>query len=143
MTEEEVDHVAQELAKVGGTSWYPGRTSGGLLRNVGERYRDRARVAISALDRLRTSKQAVKDSGSAEAGEPIISANPPDFYSGKLEVGTVVIYRPPGDQRAIPCQVKQVRDGQVYLVPCPRPNVGWVDVDSADLVAPPKDGSAA
>src|SRR3712207_8438264 len=49
--------VAQELAKVGGLSWYPGRTRGPLLRSVGERYRDRARVAIAALERLKASKE--------------------------------------------------------------------------------------
>lgn len=32
MTEEEVDVVAEELAKMGGTAWYPGRQQGSLLR---------------------------------------------------------------------------------------------------------------
>src|SRR3954465_12730071 len=53
VTDEEIEAVAEELAKAGGTSWYPGRTRGALLRSVSERYRDRARLAIAALDRLR------------------------------------------------------------------------------------------
>ena len=49
MNEAEVEIVAEELAKLGGTAWYPGRESGPLLRIVHERYRDRARAAIAAL----------------------------------------------------------------------------------------------
>ena len=57
MTEEEIEAVAEELAKAGGLSWHPGRTRGPLLRTVSERYRDRARLAIEALDRLRARNQ--------------------------------------------------------------------------------------
>src|SRR3954463_7575787 len=53
MTEQEIEVVAEELAKIGGTSWYPGREHGPLMRVVSDRYRDRARIAIAALDRLR------------------------------------------------------------------------------------------
>ena len=52
MTDEEVEIVAQELAKAGGTSWYPGRQTGALLRVVTDRYRNQARAAIAAFDRL-------------------------------------------------------------------------------------------
>jgi len=61
MTEEEVEVVAEELARIGGTSWYPGREKGILLRIVSDRYRDRARVAIAALDRLRAAQQHSTD----------------------------------------------------------------------------------
>ena len=53
MSEEEVECVAEELAKVGGVAWYPGREPNAILRVVSDRYRDRARVAIAALERLR------------------------------------------------------------------------------------------
>jgi hypothetical protein len=135
MTEEEVEIVAQEMAKVGGVSWYPGRTSGGLLRNVGERYRDRARVALRAgKDRSETSVPA----GSGETA----SKETGSLSSDNLEIGVVVVYRPPGDQRAISCQVTQIEDGRVYLVPCPRPDVGWVAIDSATPLDPTKVESA-
>ena len=49
MTEEEIEIVAQELAKIGGTSWYPGREPGTMLRVVTERYREQARVVIQDL----------------------------------------------------------------------------------------------
>lgn len=141
MTEEEIDHVAQELAKVGGTSWYPGRTAGSLLRNVGERYRDRARVAIAALDRLRAGKQTVDASASPEAGETTAKGSVALGPGDRLEVGAVVIYRPPGDLRAISCQVTQIEDGGAYLVPVPRPDVGWVAIDSAVPAAETKLGT--
>ena len=70
MTDEEIEAVAEELAKIGGLSWYPGRTDGPLLRPISERYRDRARVAIAALDRVRAGKEASASapSGSATRG---------------------------------------------------------------------------
>ena len=53
MTDDEVELLAQELAKVGGTSWYPGRQPYPILRVVTDRYRDQARAIISAYDRMR------------------------------------------------------------------------------------------
>jgi hypothetical protein len=47
-----------------------------------------------------------------------------------LRVGAVVIYRPPGDKRALACRVEKLEKGRVYLVPCPMPDVGWVDLDT-------------
>src|SRR3712207_9556857 len=58
MTAEEVEVVAEELAKIGGIAWYPGREEGTLIRAVTDRYRDRARLAIAALARLRATKLA-------------------------------------------------------------------------------------
>jgi hypothetical protein len=143
MTEEEVDLVAQEMAKVGGVSWYPGRTAGGLLRNVGERYRDRARIAIAALDRLRAGKSVSEASVPTGSGETTVKETGSLSSSDKLEIGAIVVYRPPGDQRAISCQVTQIEDGRVYLVPCPRPDVGWVAIDSAAPLGSTKGESAA
>src|SRR4028118_256494 len=59
VTEDEVEAVAEELAKAGGVAWYPGRERGPLLRIVSDRYRDRARLAIAALDRYRAHKAGV------------------------------------------------------------------------------------
>jgi hypothetical protein len=138
MTEEEIDHVAQELAKVGGTSWYPGRTEGSLLRNVGERYRDRARVAIAALDRLRAGKPTGDTAAPTGSGESTAKGSVTLSPGDKLEVGAIVVYRPPGDLRAISCQVTHIEDGRAYLVPVPRPDVGWVAIDGAVPVAETK-----
>lgn len=132
VTDEEIEAVAEELAKAGGTSWYPGRTRGALLRSVGERYRDRARLAIAALDRVRAANGGPADVQSPEAAhvpEPPISGNP-----DQIQVGAVVVYRPPGDQRAITCRIERIEGGQAYLVPVSRPDVGWVALDSFDPV---------
>ena len=129
MTEEEIEVVAQELAKVGGLSWYPGRTSGPLLRSVSERYRDRARVAIAALERLKAStdgKTVPNRSSSSTLVEAESSAPEPLDH---LQVGGVVVYRPLGDRRAMPCQIARIEADRAYLVPCPRSDVGWVSLD--------------
>ena len=57
MTEEEIEIVAHELAKAGGTSWYPGRERGTMLRVVTERYREQARVVIRTYDGLRAQQE--------------------------------------------------------------------------------------
>ncbi len=129
MDEQEVEVVAEELAKAGGVAWHPGRTTGPVLRAVNDRYRDRARLAIAALERWRT-----RSLGSAELAvhPPKRSTSPKDVpaaLSG-LQAGADVIYRPPGDKRAIVCRVEQVEEGRVYLVPLPVPDIGWVDVET-------------
>ncbi|MGF9763149.1 hypothetical protein AAII07_49200 [Microvirga sp. 0TCS3.31] len=66
MTEKEVEVVAEELAKIGGTAWYPGRQPGPLLREVTDLYREQARAAIAALERMRTSGEAAVSSDHME-----------------------------------------------------------------------------
>jgi hypothetical protein len=129
MTEDEIEAVARELAKIGGLSWYPGRTRGALLRAVSERYRDRARVAIAALERLRAGKEgtaASQGSSSGAADGTTSQASEPGDY---LQVGAVVVYRPPGDRRAMPCRIERMEAGRAYLVPCPQSDLGWVSLE--------------
>jgi hypothetical protein len=131
VTEEEIDVVAQELAKVGGVAWYPGRTTGPLLRPVSQRYRDRAKVAIAALERLRASKKGGATADGIPASTEVSSGSTEIDPGDQLQVGAVVVYRPPGEQRATPCRIEKIEDGRAYLVPCPRSHVGWVAL--ADL----------
>jgi hypothetical protein len=132
MTDEEIDAVAEELAKAGGTSWYPGRTRGALLRPVSERYRDRARLAIAALDRVRAA------GGASTPQEPTLEVGPSGGVQpqrpDQIHVGATVVYRPPGDQRAITCRIEQLEGGSAYLVPVPRPDIGWVSLSSLDPI---------
>jgi hypothetical protein len=130
VTEEQVEAVAAELAKIGGTSWYPGRERGGLLRLVGERYRDRARVAIAALERLEANRKIALAENQATASDD----EPADYGimaadGDTITVGSIVVYRPPSDLRAISCRVEKIENGRAYLVPCPKPDVGWVSLD--------------
>jgi hypothetical protein len=122
MTEEEVEIVAQEMAKIGGTTWYPGRTSGTVLRVVNERYKDRARVAIATLERLRAGKEALNDTSAPQGSTP--SADP------SLTVGTIVVFRPSGERRAVTCRIEKIEEGRAYLVPCPKPDIGWTSLDN-------------
>jgi hypothetical protein len=132
VTDEEIEAVAEELAKAGGVSWYPGRTRGALLRPVSERYRDRAKLAIAALDRVRTGHDAA-----AKESPPQMSATPQ--HPDQIHVGSIVVYRPPGDQRAITCRIERLEANRAYLVPVPRPDIGWVSLGSLH----PMEGDAA
>ena len=75
MTDDEVEAVAAELAKAGGVSWHPGQERG-PLKLVIDRYRDRARLAIAALERVRAAKQKsllvkTRSSSANRAQQPI------------------------------------------------------------------------
>jgi hypothetical protein len=129
MTDEEIDAVAEELAKIGGSTWYPGRTQSPLLRAVSERYKDRARVAIAALDRLRASKATVSTPEGPALEAPSVG-DTPNSPQNDLQVGVIVVYRPPGERRAIPCRIEHLEERRAYLVPCPKPDVGWVELDN-------------
>jgi hypothetical protein len=117
VTEEEVEFVAEELAKVGGVSWYPGREPGPILRVVSDRYRDRARVAISALERFRAANGAHSVREGGTAGQHRDKADQGQLLSHDVRVGATVIYRPPGDRRAYPCRIDKIEDGRAYLIP--------------------------
>jgi hypothetical protein len=129
MTEEEIEVVAQELAKIGGVSWYPGRTRGPLLRAISERYRDRARMALAALERLRASQEGRAAPQSSPSVGPVGTKSPASEPADHLQVGAIVVYRPPGDRRAMPCLIKQIEHGRAYLVPCPPSDFGWVSLE--------------
>lgn len=130
MTEEEIEVVAEELAKIGGVSWYPGREKGTLMRVVHDRYRDRARVAIQALERHRASRQAspiLQDNGTSEQHTPQGYA-PPEARN-EIQPGSTVIYRPPGDRRAYPCRVVEIEGSRAYLAPILRACTDWVSME--------------
>jgi hypothetical protein len=129
MTEEEIEVVAEELAKIGGVAWYPGRETGSLMRVVSDRYRDRARVAIEALERYRASKQNTlfQDNGKSEA-HPAQKPPLPDT-SDNIKPGATVIYRPPGDRRAYPCRVVEIEGSRAYLAPILRACTDWVSIE--------------
>jgi hypothetical protein len=134
VTEEEIEAVAHELAKAGGSSWYPGRSSGPILRAVHKRYRDRAQVAIAALDRFRAARDATVLPDSAAPKQEHVSEN--SALEDQFQVGTIVVYRPPGDQRALSCRIEKIEDGRAYLVPVPHRPIGWVSLGSLEPLEP-------
>jgi len=120
MDEREVEFVAEELAKVGGISWYPGRQRGPVARVVSDRFKDRARVAIAAMERYRSGNRIrLVPEKSPDSIEEV--GDKPDTPVGLLrsdvEVGAVVIYRPPGDRRAYACTVDRIEGDTAVLTP--------------------------
>jgi hypothetical protein len=128
MTDDEVEAVAAELAKAGGVSWHSGQERG-PLKVVRDRYRDRARLAIATLDRLRAAKQSTSP-GEIRAEHPGTSAegNAEPALENDVSAGSLVLYRPPGDKRTYPCRVDKVEGSRVYLVPELPTCTGWVDL---------------
>jgi hypothetical protein len=130
MTEEEIEVAAEELAKVGGTSWYPGRESGTLTRLVTDRHRECARVAIAALDRLRAGQEPYCTQDNGRDGQCGIDGNPQSLSGRDVQPGATVIHRPPGDRRAYPCRIVEIRCDRAYLAPISRACTGWVSVET-------------
>lgn len=128
MDEAEVEIVAEELAKLGGASWYPGRERGPILRVVHERYRDRARAAIAALDRYRgrSGTEPPAEGSQVPVQEQAAADSPSVSYD--IQIGATVIYRPPGDRRSYACTVEKIRNGFVYLIPQDRSGISWVPI---------------
>jgi hypothetical protein len=131
MTEEEIEIVAEELAKIGGVAWYPGREKGALMRVVCDRYRDRAKVAIEALDRFRAGQQASaslsqdnRQHEEEQRKQPAHSA-----LNDGIRPGATVIYRPPGDRRAYSCRVVEIEGDRAYLAPILRACTDWVSIE--------------
>src|SRR3954454_17682727 len=98
MTEEEIEVVAEELAKVGGTSWYPGREPGTLTKLVTDRYRDHARAAIAAVDRLRASQEACCPQDNGKDGQRETAESPSTFPGAEVRPGVTVVHRRGGDR---------------------------------------------
>ena len=135
MTDEEVEAVATELAKAGGVSWHPGQERG-PLKVVMDRYRKRARLAIAALERVQAAKQAISaDSIKGEQLGPNAEAALETISGDAVSVGSLVLYRPPGDKRMYPCRVTKVDGSRAYLVPDLPTCTGWVDLETLSAPA--------
>jgi hypothetical protein len=135
MTDGEVEAVAAELAKAGGVSWHPGQERG-PLKLVMDRYRDRARLAIAALNRVRAAEQSISlgTIGSEQSGPNAQAALEP--VSGDVvSEGSLVLYRPPGDKRSYPCRVEKLDGNRAYLVPELPTCTGWVNLENVSSPA--------
>ncbi|WP_262032297.1 hypothetical protein [Microvirga sp. Mcv34] len=129
MTEEEIEIVAEELAKIGGVTWYPGREKGTLMRVVCDRYRDRARVAIQALDRYRAGQKAAFEQDNGQAITLSACNEPHTSAHDEIRPGATVVYRPPGDRRAYSCRVVEIEGNRAYLAPILRACTEWVSIE--------------
>jgi hypothetical protein len=131
MTEEEIEIVAEELAKIGGVAWYPGREKGTLMRVVCDRYRDRARIAIEAIDRFRAGQEASSLSQDNKQPNKQPRGSRPQYCDSHDDIrpGATVIYRPPGDRRAYSCRVVEIEGNRAYLAPILRACTDWVSIE--------------
>jgi hypothetical protein len=130
MSESEVEAVAAELAKAGGLSWHSGNKHG-PLKLVMDRYRDRARLAIAALERVRAGTQNIAAAlDTDERTEPSATAGSGGISCDRVTAGSLVLYRPPGDQRTYTCRVESVEGGRAYIIPELPTCTGWVDLEN-------------
>lgn len=123
MTDEEIELVAGLLAKVGG-SWFPERTKP-ALRTINNRHREVARLLLAEVDRARALKDQTTEAetpapGSSGGSDPFNFASDDQLY-----VGATVVYRHPGEKRAVTCKIEKMDHGRAYLVPYHR-EIGWV-----------------
>jgi hypothetical protein len=130
MTDGEVEAVAAELAKAGGVSWHSGQERG-PLKLVMDRYRDRARLAIAALDRVQATEPSISlgTIGSEQSG-PNAQATLKPVSGDVVSEGSLVLYRPPGDKGTYPCRVEKLDGSRVYLMPEIPTRTGWGDLEN-------------
>jgi hypothetical protein len=106
---------------------------------VMSRYRDRARLAIAALERVRAAKQVISpDAAEAAQCEHGLKADLKHMTGNDVTIGSLVLYRPPGDQRTYQCRVERLDGNCVYLVPEVPACTGWVDLADLSSSAPQK-----
>ncbi|AWM86495.1 hypothetical protein C4E04_06945 [Microvirga sp. 17 mud 1-3] len=91
VSEEEVELVAELLARVGG-AWYPERTKP-ALRPVSNRHREVARLILDAVERSKAAEEEALETGSPSDATPEGRAF---SFAGEdqLHVGATVVYRP-------------------------------------------------
>jgi hypothetical protein len=137
MTEDEVKAIAELLAKVGG-NWYPERTRP-ALRTINKRHRDVAQLILTELEQLSGVDQDA-DSMDGSTHERPDETNVSNFAGDdQLYVGSAVVYRPPGEKRAITCWIGKMEHGRAYLVPTHQ-EIGWVSTQTLSLPQPESSG---
>ncbi len=87
-------------------------------------------MAIAALDRFRAARNATIPPENTLPKQESVSEN--SASEDQFQVGTIVVYRPPGDQRALSCRIEKIENGRAYLVPVPHRPVGWVSLESLE-----------
>jgi hypothetical protein len=132
MTDEEIEVVAEELAKLVHVPWAPGYETSPLIHVVTECHRAEARAILAALDQIRL--------GCSGSSFQAPRSNEPQGIScqsrrGEVRPGMTVIYRPPGDQRAYPCRIVEIQGNRAYLAPILRTCVGWMSIERLQVAA--------
>lgn len=126
MTDEEVEVVAEELAKIVSVPWSPGYEKSPFVRVVSDSHRAEARTIIAALERIRPSRNGF----TCEAPQSSESHVNMRWGIGEgVRPGVTVVYRPSGEQRANPFQIVEIQGDRAYLAPILRTCIGWVSME--------------
>lgn len=133
MTVDKVEAIAELLARVSG-NWYPERTRP-ALRTINKRHRDVAQLILSEFDRL-TGADRTDPSSDGASQDNLDEANAFNFAGDdQLYVGATVVYRPPGEKRAITCRIEKMEHGRAFLAPAPQ-EIGWVSTQTLSVPKP-------
>lgn len=137
MNEDKVEAVAELLARVGG-NWYPERTRP-ALRPISKRHQAVAQLVLAELDQFGDADHDV-EAMDGSAHENPDEANTFNFAGDdQLYVGATVVYRPPGEKRAITCLIEKMEHGRAYLTPAHR-EIGWVAIQTLSRLKPEASG---
>lgn len=133
MTVDKVEAIAELLARVSG-NWYPERTRP-ALRTINKRHRDVAQLILAEFDRLTgAARDAEPSNGPSQ--ETVDEANAFNFAGDdQLYVGATVVYRPPGEKRALTCRIEKMEHGRAFLAPAPQ-EIGWVSTQTLSVTQP-------
>jgi hypothetical protein len=132
MTDDEIEVVAEELAKLVSVPWAPGYETTPLIHVVTDSHRAEARAILAALDRIRPGRSGPTFQAPRSKEPQGISCQ---SRSGDVRPGMTVIYRPPGDQRAYPCRIVEIQGDRAYLAPILRTCVGWMSIERLQVAA--------
>ena len=130
MTDQEVEVVAEELAKLVHVPWAPGYETTPLLHVVTECHRAEARAILAALDQIRPGRSGSSFQASRSNEPQGISCQ---SRRGEVRPGMTVIYRPPGDQRAYPCRIVEIQGKRANFATIIRTSVGWISTKRPGL----------
>jgi hypothetical protein len=129
MREDEVDTVAKELARLIAAEKSP---HGDVATDdLPLRHRESAKALIAILDRMRANRTTYGHDGAAPAPSRDPWAATP-LSKDDVDVGAVVMYSPPGDRRAYPCDVEKIDGPIAYLTPITPSRTYEVKLDDPD-----------
>jgi hypothetical protein len=126
MTDEEIEVVAEELAKLVRVPWAPCYETSPLIYVVTECHRAEARAILAALDRIRLGRSGSSLQAPRSSEPQGISCQ---SQSSDVRPGVTVVYRPAGDQRAHPCRIVEIQGDRAYLAPILRTCVGRISIE--------------
>ncbi len=136
MTDKEIEFVARELAESSGVKWPEASNPSPIQKAVADRFRDRARAAIAAVDRFRARSAQIMNDNSGD--DHRTTADGVAIMSRQdIRPGATLVYRPPGDRRALRCRIEKVDGSQAFLVPLESSHTYLVRIEDLEVLRRP------